>query len=79
MQRIFTKLWFKAAFVRALKTICQTAAGVLSASSLFEQVDWKIVVSASLLSGLISMLTSIGGLPEIDPNAVQPENNNSQE
>ena len=61
----YAKIWIKAAGIRALKTICQTAAGVLSAASLFAEVDWKVVVSSSLLSGVISLLTSISGLPEV--------------
>lgn len=59
------KKWFKAAFIRAIKTVAQTAVGTIGASQLFSEVDWVVVVSASLLAGLTSMLTSIGGLPEV--------------
>lgn len=61
-----TKKWFKAAGVRALKTVAQTAVGVIGASITMSQVDWKVVVSASLLAGVVSLLTSIGGLPEVN-------------
>lgn len=60
-----TKLWFKAAGVRAVKTAAQTAAATIGTSAILSQVDWKVVVSASLLAGLLSVLTSVAGLPEI--------------
>lgn len=59
------KAWFKAAGVRAIKTVAQTAVATIGASSVISAVDWKVVVSASLLSGLLSILTSIAGLPEV--------------
>lgn len=57
--------WAKAAGVRAIKTIAQTAAATIGTSAMISQVDWKLVVSAALLSGLLSVLTSVGGLPEV--------------
>jgi len=60
-----TKLWIKAAGVRAVKTVAQTAVGVIGASATMAQVDWKIVVSASLVAGVTSILTSVAGLPEV--------------
>lgn len=65
MSKKFIKEWLKAAGVRAIKTIAQTAVGVIGSSAVFSAVDWKIVVSASLLAGVISILTSIAGLPEV--------------
>lgn len=59
-----TKKWFRAAGVRAIKTIAQTAVATIGTSAILSAVDWKVVVSASLLSGLLSVLTSISGLPE---------------
>lgn len=59
-----TKKWFRAAGVRAIKTIAQTAVATIGTSAILSAVDWKVVVSASLLSGLLSILTSISGLPE---------------
>ena len=66
MKKIFTKKWFKASFVRAIKTVAQTAIATIGTSALISSVDWKVVVSASLLAGLISVLTSVAGLPEVD-------------
>lgn len=57
--------WAKAAGVRAIKTVAQTAAATIGTSAMLSQVDWKLVVSAALLSGLLSVLTSVGGLPEV--------------
>lgn len=57
--------WLKAAGVRALKTVAETAIATIGTSAVISDVDWKIVVSASLLSGLLSLLLSIKGLPEI--------------
>lgn len=61
-----TVQWWKAAGIRAVKTLAQTAVGTIGASAVISAVDWRVVVSASLLAGLVSMLTSIGGLPEVD-------------
>lgn len=59
------KKWFKAAGVRALKTVAETAIATIGTAAVISAVDWRIVVSASLLSGLLSLLISIKGLPEI--------------
>ncbi len=59
------KKWIKAAGVRAIKTVAQAAIGTIGSSALFSEVDWKIVVSASLLAGILSLLTSVAGLPEV--------------
>lgn len=58
------KLWIKCAGVRAVKTIAQTAVGVIGASALISEVNWATVVSAAALAGVVSILTSIAGLPE---------------
>ena len=60
------KKWLKCASVRALKTICQTAIATIGTSAVMSEVDWVLVGSASLLSGILSILTSIAGLPEVD-------------
>ena len=60
-----TKKWWKAAGVRAIKTIAQTAVAMIGTSVVIADVDWLIVVSASALAGVLSLLTSIAGLPEI--------------
>lgn len=63
-----TKKWIKAAAVRAIKTVAQTAVGAIGASAIISEVDWVIVISASLLAGVVSVLTSIAGLPEVKEN-----------
>ena len=57
--------WLKAAAVRAVKTIAQTAVATIGTLAVLSAVDWRVVVSASLLAGLLSVLTSIAGLPEV--------------
>ena len=57
--------WLKAAAVRAIKTVAETAIATIGTSMVMAEVDWKLVVSASLLSGLLSLLISIKGLPEL--------------
>lgn len=60
-----TKKWFKAAGIRALKTVAQTAVALIGVGSVMSDIDWLMVGSASLLSGILSLLTSIAGLPEV--------------
>lgn len=57
--------WLHAAGVRAIKTVAQTAVGVIGASTVLSDVDWLFVASAAALAGVVSMLTSIAGLPEL--------------
>ena len=59
------KTWIKAAAVRAIKTVAQTAVATIGTSAMISQVDWKLVASASVLAGLLSLLTSVAGLPEV--------------
>jgi hypothetical protein len=59
------KLWAKAASIRALKTFAQTMAGVIGASALISEVNWQTVLSAGALAALLSLLTSVAGLPEV--------------
>ena len=58
--------WFRAAGIRALKTVCQTAIASIGTAAIISEVDWIAVGSASLLAGILSMLTSLAGLPELD-------------
>lgn len=58
------KKWAKAAAIRAVKTVAQTAVGVIGASALISEVSWLTVVSSACLAGVVSILTSIAGLPE---------------
>lgn len=60
-----TKLWIKSAGVRAVKTVAQTFVATVGTSAVMSAVDWKMVVSASLLAGILSIATSIAGLPEV--------------
>jgi hypothetical protein len=57
--------WVKAAGIRAIKTVAETAVATIGTSAIISEVDWKLVVSASLLSGLVSLLLSVKGLPEL--------------
>lgn len=61
-----TKLWWKAAGVRAIKTVAQTAIATIGTSAFMGDVAWPLVGSASLLAGILSLLTSVAGLPEVD-------------
>lgn len=64
MKKIFTKQWFKAAAVRAVKTIAQSAGAIIGTSTVVSTVDWRVVASASVLAGVVSLLTSVKGIPE---------------
>ena len=57
--------WLKAAGTRAVKTVAQTAVATIGTSAILSAVDWKVVISASLLAGILSLLTSVAGLPEV--------------
>lgn len=59
------KKWLKAAVVRAVKTVAQTAVATIGTAAVLSSVDWVMVVSASALAGVLSLLTSIAGLPEV--------------
>lgn len=61
-----TKKWIKAAGIRAIKTICQTMVATIGTSAVLSQVDWKMVISSGLLAGILSLLTSLAGLPEVN-------------
>ena len=65
MGHTFTE-WLKAAGVRALKTVAQTAIATIGTSAVIAEVNWTIVASASALAGILSLLTSVAGLPELD-------------
>ena len=57
--------WWKAAGIRALKTVCQTAVATIGTSAILSEVNWLAVASASALAGVLSLLTSVAGLPEV--------------
>ena len=60
-----SKKWLKAAGIRAVKTVAQTAVATIGTAALIDQVNWVAVLSASLLAGVLSILTSVAGLPEV--------------
>lgn len=62
--------WLKAAGLRAIKTMAQSALGVIGAAAVFGDVNWPMVGSAALLAGCVSLLTSVEGLPELQTGAV---------
>ena len=62
------KVWACAAAVRAVKTIAQTAIGCIGAGVVLSDVSWPMVASAAVLAGIVSILTSIAGLPEVKQN-----------
>ena len=59
------KIWFKAAGIRAIKTVAQTAVATIGTGAIISEVDWIVVASASALAGILSLLTSVAGLPEV--------------
>lgn len=63
--RDYVKKWAKAAVVRAVKTMAQTAAATIGTSAVLSEVNWKVAVSAAALAGILSLLTSMAGLPEL--------------
>ena len=65
MSSLTSAKWWKAAGVRAIKTVAQTAVATIGASAVISQVDWLTVLSTSVLAGVLSILTSIAGLPEV--------------
>ena len=62
----YIKKWMRAAGVRAVKTVAQTAIATIGASAVLSAVDWPVVLSAAVLAGLLSLLTSVAGLPEVE-------------
>jgi hypothetical protein len=64
----YWKQWAKAAAVRAVKTVAQTAIATIGSSAAMGDVNWTLVASASVLAGCVSVLTSLSGLPEVEPS-----------
>ena len=70
MKQIFTKAWAKATAIRAIKTVAQRAIATIGVSAVMSDVNWIAVGSASLLAGILSVLTSVAGLPEVSESEV---------
>ena len=66
MNKVFTREWFRAAGVRAIKTVAQTAVATIGTSAVLGLVAWSAVGSAAVLAGVLSMLTSVAGIPEVE-------------
>ena len=71
------KKWIKAAGIRALKTMAQSAVATMSTSAMIEDINWRMVLSVSILAGVLSICTSFAGLPEVDLK--EDENNGNSE
>ena len=65
-----TKKWVKAAVVRAIRTMAQAAIAAIGVSTTIGTVDWKLVASTTVVTGILSLLTSVAGLPEVEPKEV---------
>lgn len=63
------KRWWKAAGIRAIKTVAQTALATIGTSAVLSEVNWVLAASASALAGILSLLTSVAGLPEVEDHA----------
>ncbi len=63
---VSTEKWMKAAGIRAVKTMAQTAVAVIGTAAVVSSVDWKLVVSSAIVAGVVSLLTSVAGIPEVE-------------
>lgn len=66
MNNLFSKQWWKASLMRCIRTVAQTAVAMIGTATVFSEVNWLMILSSSLLAGLLSILTSIAGLPEVE-------------
>lgn len=69
MNKETLKVWLKAALVRAIRTVAQTAVATIGTAAVLQDINWVMVISAAVLAGLLSVLTSITGLPEVKGEA----------
>lgn len=73
MKCLTNKEWWHWASIRAIKTIAQAAISILGASIAFSEVDWRMALSASLFAGVLSLLTSVAGIPEVKDPTIDTE------
>ena len=66
MKKVNFKEWIKAASIRAIKTVAQTAVAIIGTSTIVTEVNWKVVACSAVLAGIVSLLTSVAVLPELD-------------
>lgn len=78
MNKYNFKLWIKAALIRAIKTVAQTAVSLIGVGTIMSDINWIQVGSASLLAGILSILTSIAGIPEVEKYPEQTESLNER-
>ena len=68
------KTWIKYATIRAIKTVAQAAIAIIGSSAVLDEVNWMVVLSGSALAGILSLLTSIAGLPEVELERIAQDN-----
>ena len=73
MKNLTSKDWWLAAGTRAIKTVAQTAMASMGTAAILSQVDWKAAISASVLAGVLSLLTSLAGIPEVEADDKEGE------
>ena len=66
MSETLTRAWWAAAAIRALRTVAQTAVALIGTATVIDDVRWTVVLSGAILAGILSLLTSLAGLPEVD-------------
>ncbi|MDD6476526.1 MAG: holin, partial [Eubacteriales bacterium] len=71
MKTLKSKAWWKAAGVRAVKTMAQTAIAAIGASTMITETNWVVVASATVMAGVLSILTSVAGLPEVEETSYE--------
>lgn len=69
------RTWIYSALIRAIKTMAQTTVAMIGTAAVISDVDWKYTVSAAILAGILSILTSLGGLPEVETDDIKLDDN----
>lgn len=79
VNNVTNNIWLRAAGVRAVKTMSQTAIAAIGSSAVISAIDWRMVLSMALLSGILSVLTSLAGLPEVTTETIKEEKQEDKE